>query len=259
MQKSISVGQNLSTLADEGSIVERYNYENKETDVGFALIRRPNSQNIEGVMFNTVTQDVLYVFRRPVTAPQVRLGMNTPFAPLCNVQPKYIHDEFFREDIGHYFFRKHATNLELLQAVWCDDRKKILEIDPLFYGMLWTANYLRRSDDPYSLPLRKLYPAGVFGVGADNLRFIHNEKELSCSRTMVMYFRNVDTGTNVPPIIVEYAFHHPRRSVPGRVSGSPHVLKLSRTYYHGEWPNIKVFMDDPRNKPYLDLFYAENP
>lgn len=259
MQKSISVGQNLRTLCDEGRIVEQYNYENKETDVGFALIRKPNSPNIEGVMFNTVTHDVLYAFRRPVTAPQVRLGMNTPFAPLCNVQPKYIHDEFFREDIGHYFFRIHANNLELLKAVWGDDRKRIHEIDPLFYGMLWVANKLRHADDPHSPPRRKLYSGGVFGAGGDNLRFIHNGQERSCSRTMVMYFHNVDEATDVPPIIVEYGFHHPSRPRPGRVSGSPHVLKLSRKYYQGEWPNIKVFMDDPRNKPYLDLFYAENP
>lgn len=260
MQKYISVGQNLRTLADEGSIVEQYSYEDMNSAIGFAMVKRPNSRIIEGAMYDKQTRDVLYVFRKPVQCPKNGFGPHVPDVPLAEVQAKYIHDGFFREDIGYYFFRHHANNLDLLKAVWCDDRRAMCELDPVFYGMLWIANKLRSIDKDRFAPLRiKLYPGGVFSCGGDNLRFIHNEQERSCSRTLVMHFHNATDATKVPPIIVEYAFHHPSRPRPGSASGVPHVLKLSRKYYNGEWPNIKVFMDDPRNKPYLDLFYAENP
>ncbi|QXO09557.1 hypothetical protein pEaSNUABM11_00133 [Erwinia phage pEa_SNUABM_11] len=256
--KNISVGQNLQTLKKEGRIVEQHNFEDMNSGIGFAMVKKPNSRIIEGVMYDKLTHDVVYVFRKPVHCPQNGIGMDAPDVPLAKVQPSYIYSEFFRETIGDYFFRHHAGNLTLIQAVWEDDRKEIFDIDPLFYAILWVGNMLRNLDKERFSPIRtKLYQGGMFGCGGDNLRFHHDGQERSCSRVMVMYFQNVDTATKVPPIIVEYAFHHPSRPRPGGESGVPHTLKLSRRYYNGEWPNIKVFMDDPRNKPYLDLFYAE--
>lgn len=258
--KNISVGHNLRTLNKDGQIVEQFNFEDMNNGIGFAMVKRPNSRNIEGVMYDKVTHDVVYVFRKTVACPQDGYGMDAPDVPLAKIQPKYIYDEFFRENIGDYFFRRHANNLALLKAVWGDNRREMHDIDPLFYGILWAADSLRRSErDPLAPSRTKLYQGGAFGSVGNNLRFLHEGKEYSCSRTMVMYFHNVDTTENVPPILVEYTFYHPTRPGPGRVSGHPHSLKLSRKYYRGEWPNIKVFIEDPRNKPYLDLFYAENP
>jgi hypothetical protein len=253
---TITVGQNVRMLKEAKVVTDGVTFVYEGRNLRFMLLRVEALDQIEGVLTDD-EENVVYVFEKALAAPTYGYGNRSERVPVAKVDYRYIYQNMFSDEIGRAFFRKHATNLEMLKAIYTNDVVKIGEIDEVYLAILTYGRMVRNeySDNRSSELRQKLYPSRVISSVEANVRVNINGENRHCKRTLSIYFHGVDMSETIPPILAEYEFHSPVRAI--KKTSAPVSLSLKRRYRNGLWPNAKTFVEHPLNKPYLDLFFAE--